>query len=94
MPSQPTFDQFRTTMLAEGYDEVLERVWAPGTVLETHTHPFEANAVVVQGEMWLAVENGEAKRLLPGDRFHLQANVLHSEHYGPEGATYWVARRG
>lgn len=94
MPSQPTFEQFRTTMLADGYDEVLERVWAPGTVLETHTHPFEANAVVVQGEMWLAVENGEAKGLLTGDRFHLQADVPHSERYGPEGATYWVARRG
>lgn len=94
MSSQLTFDQFRTTMLADGYDEVLERVWAPGTVLETHTHPFESNAVVVQGEMWLAIESGDAKRLLPGDRFHLHANVPHSERYGPEGATYWVARRG
>ena len=44
-------DQFRAEMLAAGYDEVLERPWAPGTVLDTHTHPFEANAIVVQGEI-------------------------------------------
>lgn len=93
MPDQPTLAQFRATMLAAGYDEVLERVWAPGTAVDTHTHPFEANAIVVQGEMWLAVESGDARRLLPGDHFHLQVNAPHSERYGPEGATYWVARR-
>ena len=86
-------DQFRTEMLAAGYNEVLERPWAPNTVVDTHTHPFEANAVVVQGEMWLAVENGADRHLRPGDRFHLQPNVPHAERYGPEGATYWVARR-
>ncbi len=89
----PTFDQFRSDVLAAGYDEVLERPWAPGTVVDTHAHPFEANAIVVRGEMWLAIGDQPARRLLPGDRFHLQANEPHSERYGPEGATYWVARR-
>jgi len=42
--------------------------------------------------MWLG-ENGSERRLLPGDRFHLQAHAPHTERYGPEGATYWVARR-
>ena len=86
-------DQFRAEMLAAGYDEVLERPWAPGTVLDTHTHPFEANAIVVQGEMWLTVEGSPERCLLPGDRFHLQPNVSHAERYGAQGATYWVARR-
>ena len=66
MPDQPTLAQFRATMLAAGYDEVLERVWAPDTVVDTHTHPFEANAIVVRGEMWLG-ENGSERRLLPGE---------------------------
>ena len=35
MPDQPTLAQFRATMLAAGYDEVLERVWAPDTVVDT-----------------------------------------------------------
>jgi len=92
--AQPTFEEFRARMLADGYDEVLERPWAPNAVAPLHTHPFEANALVVQGEMWLGVEGGTERRLVPGDRFHLQATVEHQERYGAQGATYWVARRG
>ena len=44
-------------MLAAGYAEVLDRAWAPGAVVAVHTYPFDANAMVVQGEMWL-IEQG------------------------------------
>jgi hypothetical protein len=88
-----TLDQFRTDMLAADYDEVLERTWAPDTVIGTHTHPFDANAIVAHGEMWLAAEGASEQHLQPGDRFHLLANVPHKERYGAAGATYWVARR-
>lgn len=90
---QISFEQFRAVMLAAGYDEVIERQWAPDTLLETHTHPFEANALVVQGAMWLIVEGQESRKLVPGDSFHLQANIPHVERYPETGATYWVARR-
>ena len=87
-------DQFRALMQAAGYGEVIERHWAPGTVLDTHTHPFEANAIVVQGQMWLAEVGGAERCLSAGDTFHLAAHVPHTERYCPtEGATYWVARR-
>jgi uncharacterized RmlC-like cupin family protein len=86
-------DQFRALMTAAGYDEVLERTWAPSTVLDTHTHPFEANALVVQGEMWLAIDGADPRRLLPGDTFHVQPGVPHAEKYSAQGATYWVARK-
>ena len=88
-----TFEKFRDDMLAAGYEEVLERPWAPYAEAPTHTHPFEANALVIQGEMWLTEQGGTARRLEAGDRFHLQANVPHEERYGPQGAIYWVARR-
>lgn len=84
----PTFEDFRRDALARGFDEVLERRWAPGTVLESHTHPFGVEALVVQGEMWL-----DERHLLPGATFRLDAHVPHTERYGSEGATYWVARR-
>ncbi|RTL39420.1 MAG: cupin domain-containing protein [Burkholderiales bacterium] len=84
----PSFETFRTQMLAAGHDEVLVRPWAPGTVVERHTHPFAAEALVVEGEMWLAIEDAPAQHLRPGDRFRLAANQPHSERYGPEGATY------
>ena len=92
-PGLPTFDTFRAEMLAAGHDEVLVRPWAPGTVVERHTHPFEAHALVVDGEMWLSIDDGPAEHLRAGDRFHLTAGQPHAERYGPEGATYWVARK-
>ena len=90
-PMAPNFDSFVAQQRAIGCDEVLERKWKPGAVAETHTHPFSARALVVQGEMWLTV--GELTRhLRAGDTFELESGVPHAERYGAEGATYWVAR--
>lgn len=88
----PTFEAFKTKQLAAGFDEVIERSWQPNTVLDTHTHPFAVDALVVQGEMWLTV-NGKTQHLLPQDRFTLAREVPHEERYGAQGATYWVARK-
>ena len=87
-----TFEAFQQQALAEGFDEVLERTWEPNTVLDTHTHPFAVKARVVAGQMWLSM--GTQKRYLtPGDEFSLAREEPHAEQYGPEGATYWVARK-
>jgi len=86
------FNAFRDQALAQGFDEVLERRWAPHTVLDTHTHPFDASAVVTEGEMWLTVD-GQTRHLKPGDAFALARDMPHAERYGAEGAAYWVARR-
>ena len=88
----PTFAEFAVQARAQGFDEVLERPWAPGTVLATHSHPFDASALVVEGTLWLT-EGGHTRKLGPGDRFELARDVPHDERYGPEGATYWVAGR-
>lgn len=88
MPTLPTFDEFQRDALARGFDEVLERRWAPGQVLERHTHPFDADALVVEGEMWL-----DDRHLAPGGTFQLARGTPHAERYGPAGAVYWVARR-
>jgi len=86
------FSAFRAEALAAGFDEVLERQWAPDTVLDTHTHPFAVDAVVMQGELWLSC-GGATQHLTPGSRFTLDANAPHAERYGPQGATFWAARR-
>lgn len=88
-----TFADFEAAALADGFDAALERHWPAGTVLDTHTHPFDARAVVTQGEMWLTVGD-TTQHLLPGSPFALAREIPHSERYGAEGATYWVARRG
>ena len=89
---QSTFEAFAAEARACGFDEVVERKWPPGTVVESHTHSFTAQALVVQGEMWLKVGD-EERHLQPGDEFTLPSGTPHEERYGPEGATYWVARR-
>lgn len=89
--NQPEFETFTAEARAQGFDEVLERKWPPSTVLESHTHPFSLRALVIQGEMWLTVGD-DVRHLLPGDEFALDREVPHAERYGPEGATYWVAR--
>jgi hypothetical protein len=88
----PSFDDFKQKSLAAGFDEVLARDWAPNTVLDTHTHPFGVHALLTRGEMWLTM-NGQTQHLTPGATFALDRDVLHDERYGPEGATYWVARK-
>ena len=90
LPFDP--DRFRAESLAAGYTEVVERRWPPHQVVAEHTHPFDAHAIVIGGEMWLTVGD-RVDHLEPGDGFDVPAGTPHSERYGPEGATYWVARR-
>lgn len=87
-----TFSEFEAQARAQGFDEVLERDWTPATVLDTHTHPFSVQAIVVRGEMWLTA-GGNTQHLRKGDTFSLGRDIAHSERYGDAGALLWVARR-
>ena len=87
-----TFAEFETRAKGLGFDAVLEREWAPNTVVDTHTHDFSVWAQVVRGEVWLT-HGGTTRHLRPNDQFELDARVPHDERYGAAGATYWVARK-
>jgi hypothetical protein len=91
MNTPQRFSEFEAAERERGCSEVIARSWEANSVQDTHTHPFHARALVVQGEMWLTVD-GATQHLQPGDRFDLAPGTLHAERYGPEGATYWVAR--
>ena len=86
------FEAFRTDAHLRGFDDVLVREWAPGLATGTHEHPFDVEARVVRGEVWLAVD-GQTRHLQAGDAFTLARDLPHAESYGPDGATFWVARR-
>lgn len=88
----PDLSAFEAEARRRGFDEVLERHWAPHKVIDTHTHSFGVWAQVSRGEMWLTV-GGHTQHLLPGDQFTLDHDVPHAERYGADGASYWVARR-
>ena len=87
-----TFAEFETQARSAGFDEALERSYPAGKVVDTHTHPFSVDAIVVRGEMWLT-QGEQTRHLQPGDRFELSLEEPHAERYGDAGATYWVARR-
>ena len=85
------FEQYQAEFLAKGFDEVMVRDWSAHQVAPTHTHEFDANALIVKGEMWLTVGE-DTRHLMAGDTFELTHGTPHSEKYGPDGATFWVAR--
>ena len=87
-----TFAEFERRVRAQGYDQVLERKWEPGQVMATHTHPFDAQAVVVQGELWLTVGTCTS-HIVRGGGFEIGRDTPHAERYGSEGAIFWVGRR-
>ena len=86
------FNIFEQEARAAGYDEALQRQWAPDTVVGLHSHAFDAHVVLIHGEMWLTCE-GATRHFLPGGSFRLGRDAQHSEQYGSAGATVWVARR-
>ncbi len=92
--AQISFAQFEKVMMSAGYNQVIERVWEPNQMLDEHTHPFEVNAMVIQGEVLLTIKGEKPQRLVAGESFSLSAHIPHSEQYGPEGAIFWAARKG
>ena len=85
-------EQFKKDSIAAGFEEVLERKWEPHLTIDTHTHPFSVQALVTEGEMWFTT-GGVTTHLTPGSTFKLGRDVPHAEKYGPQGTTFWVARR-
>ncbi|MBC7501677.1 MAG: cupin domain-containing protein [Herminiimonas sp.] len=84
--------KFEQQARAAGYDEVLERRWEENVTVALHSHPFDAHAVVVEGELWLTCDD-QTRHLHSGDTFSLERGQMHSERYGTSGAMYLVARR-
>jgi len=86
------FARFRQQAKQLGFDEVIVRRWDPEVFIDTHTHSFKVQAVVVEGSMLLSL-SGAACELDAGSKFSLDFDTPHAERYGPKGAVYWVARR-
>jgi quercetin dioxygenase-like cupin family protein len=87
-----SFEIFQDEKLQAGFDEVLVRKWEPNFQNEMHTHPFDTDAIVAEGEYWLTIGK-EVRHLKVGDTFKVPRDVLHCEKYGPQGAIFWAARK-
>lgn len=60
--------------------------------LEAHAHPFEAKALVIEGELRIRTATGE-RCYGAGEVFHLAAHEPHSEVFGAQGVRYLAGRR-
>jgi quercetin dioxygenase-like cupin family protein len=84
--------EFTAQAMDDGFDEVVQKEWAPDLVIDQHTHCFDVRVQVSRGEVNLSLATGTQK-IEAGHSFYLARNTEHAEHYGPEGATFWVARK-
>lgn len=51
--------------------------FAPGSVLNRHTHPGDELAFVLQGTLEISAEGGETRRVSTGDVFHNPRGLMH-----------------
>lgn len=85
-------DDFLRRLSKEGFSEVVTVEREPNGSIDLHTHPFEAKALILKGEIRLRV--GETEQVFrAGDVFHLRENEPHWESYGAEGVSYLVGRK-
>lgn len=83
---------FTIQMAKEGFQPpVLVMREAHGT-LDAHAHPFDAKALVIEGELRIRTAAGE-RHYGVGEIFQLAAHEPHSEVFGAQGVRYLAGRR-
>jgi quercetin dioxygenase-like cupin family protein len=83
---------FEALLAAEQFEQVTTVEREPNGSFDLHSHPFEAKALVIEGE--LSIRTADEERLYrAGEVFHLLADVPHSEVFGPAGVKYLVGRK-
>ena len=87
-----TREEFEARLREEGFAEVLARSLPAGQVVDSHAHPFEVCALVVEGEIALTVDQ-ETRIYRTGDVFRMARACEHAEHVGAAGVTYLVGRK-
>jgi quercetin dioxygenase-like cupin family protein len=92
MESHTNFLEFTEQAKHDGFDEIVQKEWAPNLVVGKHTHPVDVRVQVAAGLVKLEVEN-DAQIYEAGQSFYIARGTEHAEYYGADGATFWVARK-
>ncbi|MFN0162972.1 MAG: cupin domain-containing protein [Burkholderiales bacterium] len=85
-------EAFTAALKRDGYSDIAERSQPPHQTNAAHSHPFDVQAIVLQGELRLTFE-GRTQVCRAGDIFTMAAGCVHEEAFGAEGAQYLVGRR-
>jgi quercetin dioxygenase-like cupin family protein len=84
--------ELATSWQRDGYQEVETRQVMPSVSRAPHAHPFDARALTLAGALTLTWE-GQTHTFQVGETFDMPAGCVHSEQWGPEGATFLLGRR-
>jgi quercetin dioxygenase-like cupin family protein len=85
-------NDFEARLRREGYQEVSTVEMKPGQTNPTHSHDFDAEALIVAGDITISCD-GSARCYRAGDVFKLAAGTPHEEAIGAAGVRYLVGRR-
>jgi len=83
---------YRERLAADGDAEVLERTIEPNVSNELHEHPYDAQLLIVSGELVLGTPSGE-QTFRVGEVCVVPRNTRHCERYGAAGARLVIGRR-
>ncbi|MBV9826350.1 MAG: hypothetical protein JO001_11820 [Alphaproteobacteria bacterium] len=83
---------FEARVREQGFDEIVERAMPANEVNAMHAHDFDAQILIVAGQMTMRREFGEHV-FHTGEICEITAGTLHEERAGPLGATYVAGRR-
>jgi quercetin dioxygenase-like cupin family protein len=83
---------FEAQLKADNFGEIVTLEKPIGYAMGEHTHPFEARALIIKGDITLTV-NGVSTTYGVGDVFRLPAQTPHHENAVPHGVTYLVGRK-
>lgn len=92
MKSHSNLLEFTAQAMDDGFEEILQKEWEPNLSLEMHTHPYDVRVQLASGQVRLSLAAG-VQTYEAGQGFYLARNTEHAEQYGPQGATFWVARK-
>ena len=87
-----TPEQFADELARAGFEPAVTVTREAGGMLGDPTHPFEAKALILSGDIRIATAALE-RVYQTGDVFHLAAEDPHSEFYGMLGVQYLVGRK-
>jgi len=85
-------EEFESQLKAENFDQALLLSKPVGYAMDEHAHPFEAWALIIEGDITLRV-HGIATTYAAGDVFRLPAETPHHESAVPHGVTYLAGRK-
>jgi mannose-6-phosphate isomerase-like protein (cupin superfamily) len=85
-------EDFEAALASQGYAPAVLIQQPIGYAMDVHQHPFDAFALITQGEITIEVD-GVSSSYPAGTTFQLPANTPHKESALLQGVSYLAGRR-